>query len=66
VTQGDASQFKIDHVCTARLKPGKDCYIGVAFKPDAIGSDTATLNIVTSAPGSPIEVPIAGAGVPKK
>jgi hypothetical protein len=65
VTMGDASQFQLDHVCPANLKAGKHCLVGIDFKPDAVGSDAATLNIVTSAPGSPIEVPITGAGVPK-
>jgi len=59
---GDASQFT-DHVfCPANLGPGKSCTIAVIFTPDAVGADAATLNIVTSAPGSPIEVPIAAAG----
>jgi hypothetical protein len=47
------------------LRPGKSCTIGVTFRPDAVGPDAATLNIVTSAPGSPLEVPITGAGVKK-
>jgi hypothetical protein len=66
VTLGDSSQFRLDHVCPATLKAGKSCLIGVSFTPDAIGSAAATLNIVTSAPGSPIEVPITGAGISKK
>jgi hypothetical protein len=66
VTLGDSSQFRLDHVCPATLKAGKSCVIGVSFIPDAIGSAAATLNIVTSASGSPIEVPITGAGIAKK
>jgi hypothetical protein len=63
VTMGDASQFSLEHVCPARLLAGKSCLIGVIFRPDAVGSDAATLNIVTSAPGSPIMVPITAAGI---
>jgi hypothetical protein len=65
VTTGDASQFGLDHSCSPILRPGKSCTIGVTFRPDAVGPDAATLNIVTSAPGSPLEVPITGAGVKK-
>ncbi len=62
VTTGDTSQFT-DHVyCRSRLGAGKSCTIAVIFTPDAVGADAATLNIVTSAPGSPIEVPITAAG----
>jgi len=62
---GDVSQFS-DHVfCPANLGAGKSCTIAVIFTPDAVGADAATLNIVTSAPGSPVEVPIAAAGIEK-
>jgi hypothetical protein len=62
---GDVSQFS-DHVfCPASLGAGKSCTIAVIFTPDAVGADAATLNIVTSAPGSPVEVPIAAAGIEK-
>jgi uncharacterized repeat protein (TIGR03803 family) len=62
VTTGDASQFSLEHVCPASIGAGKSCTIAVIFTPDAAGADAATLNIVTSAPGSPIEVPITAAG----
>jgi hypothetical protein len=65
VTMGDASQFQLDHVCTGVLRPGSSCLTGITFRPDAVGSDAAALNIVTSVPGSPIVVPITAAGVPK-
>jgi uncharacterized repeat protein (TIGR03803 family) len=65
VITGDASQFS-DHVfCPANLGAGKSCTIAVIFAPDAVGADSATLNIVTSAPGSPIEVPIVATGIEK-
>lgn len=37
---------------------GQSCTIAVLFTPSAIATDAATLNIVTSAPGSPIQIPI--------
>ncbi len=63
VTTGDASQFSLEHVCPASIGAGKSCTIAVIFTPDAAGADAATLNIVTSAPGSPIEIPIIAAGI---
>jgi hypothetical protein len=63
VTLGDASQFSYTDYCVEKLAPGHKCSIAVKFSPDAIGSDAATLNIVTSAPGSPLEVPITAAGI---
>jgi len=65
VSLGDPSQFALDHVCPTTLKAGTSCSIGVTFRPDAVGPGAATLNIVTSAPGSPIEVPITAAGIAK-
>jgi uncharacterized repeat protein (TIGR03803 family) len=62
---GDVSQFSDHAFCQASLGAGKSCTIAVIFTPDAVGADAATLNIVTSAPGSPIEVPIAAAGIEK-
>jgi len=66
VTMGDASQFSLDHGCPAKLRAGTSCTFGVIFVPDALGPDAATLNIVTSAPGSPIVVPITASGMKKK
>ena len=65
VSLGDPSQFGLDHVCPTTLKAGTSCTIGITFRPDAVDPDAATLNIVTSAPGSPIMVPITAAGIAK-
>jgi uncharacterized repeat protein (TIGR02543 family) len=62
VTQGDAWQFVLEHSCPSKLPAGQSCSIAVVFTPDAIGPDSATINIVNSAPGSPIKVPITAAG----
>jgi hypothetical protein len=50
VTQGDAWQFVLEHSCPSKLPAGQSCSIAVVFTPDAIGPDSATINIVNSAP----------------
>jgi hypothetical protein len=58
VTAGNPTDFKFHSYCKANLNPGKSCTIAVTFFADAISTDAATLNIASSAPGSPLEVPI--------
>jgi Pro-kumamolisin, activation domain len=62
---GNASDFSSHLYCAGTLGPkkGHSCTIGVAFSPSALISEGATLNIVTNAPGSPVQVPITGAGI---
>jgi len=62
VTTGAKTQFSLGPVCPAMLTAGNSCTIGVNFTPNAKGADAATLNIVTTAPGSPLKVPITAAG----
>jgi hypothetical protein len=62
VTMGAKSQFTLGQACPATLPAGNSCTIGVNFTPNAKGGDAATLNIVTTAPGSPLKVPITAAG----
>jgi uncharacterized repeat protein (TIGR03803 family) len=59
---GNPNDFSFHEYCSD-LKPGKSCTIGVKFSPDALTTDKATLNIVTSAPGSPLQVPITATGI---
>lgn len=65
---GNPNAFKIVEYCQPRtLKAGAKCVIGVTFKPGGVaGLDTAMLNIPSTAPGSPLEVPLTGTGVMKK
>ena len=66
-TGGDPNAFTFFEYCKPlTLKPGKECFIGVTFRPHAAGLSTATLNIPSSAQGSPLEVPLMGTGVNKK
>ena len=62
VTVGAKSQFTLGQTCPANLPAGNSCTIGVNFTPNAKGADAATLNIVTTAPGSPLKIPITAAG----
>jgi hypothetical protein len=65
---GNPADFSFHRYCNANgngeLAPGKSCTIAVLFSPDALTTDTATLNIANSSPGSPLQVPITGAGIP--
>lgn len=66
-TGGDASAFSVHEYCNPRtLKGGKECVIAVTFAPQDATLDTATLNIPSNAPGSPLEVPLTGTGINKK
>jgi hypothetical protein len=44
-------------------KKGHSYQIQVKFSPSAELAESATLNIVTNAPGSPVQVPITGTGI---
>jgi Abnormal spindle-like microcephaly-assoc'd, ASPM-SPD-2-Hydin len=63
---GNPADFSFHQYCQANLLPGKSCTVGVFFSPDSLTTDTATLNIVTNAPGSPLQVPITATGISKK
>lgn len=66
-TGGDPNAFTFFEYCKPlTLKPGKECFIGVTFKPHTAGLSTGTLNVPSNAPGSPLEVPLMGTGVNKK
>jgi hypothetical protein len=65
---GNPADFSFHRYCNANddgeLGPGKSCTIAVLFSPDALATDTATLNIVNSSSGSPLQVPITATGIP--
>jgi hypothetical protein len=65
VTPPTSTDISFHLYCDGTLGPkkGHSCTIGVAFSPSALISEGATLNIVTNAPGSPVQVPITGAGI---
>jgi streptogramin lyase len=67
---GDPDDFSDVVFCNSShgggLRVGHSCMIQVFFQADEVGTDTATLNVVTSAPGSPLQVPITATEVTKK
>jgi len=58
---GDFSDIEYCH--NGNLDAGHSCTVAVKFSPSEEASESATLNIVTSAPGSPIQMPITGTGI---
>ena len=58
---GDPADFSAHQYCnqpSGVLKVGHSCTIGVFFSADEVDTDTATLNVAISAPGSAIQVPV--------
>ncbi|MGB8014085.1 MAG: Ig-like domain repeat protein [Terriglobales bacterium] len=69
VTEGNPSDFGFHRYCGANLQVGRTCSIAVTFTAPggtttAVTTEAATLVIVTSAPGSPQEVPITATVLP--
>ncbi len=52
----NAAAYKAVSHCTAALKTGKSCTIAVTFLANALGLQTATLNVLNSTIASPQEV----------
>lgn len=67
---GNPADFSFHKYCNdpygGVLKAGHSCTIQVFFDPAEVGPNTATLNVVTSAPNSPLQVPVMAAGITKK
>ena len=58
---GDPADFSAHEYCnqpSGVLPVGHSCKIGVFFRADEVDTDTATLNVAISAPGSAIQVPV--------
>jgi streptogramin lyase len=58
---GDPADFSAHEYCnqpSGVLLVGHSCKIGVFFSADEVDTDTATLNVAISAPGSAIQVPV--------
>jgi probable HAF family extracellular repeat protein len=58
IPSGDSDEFIFLSFCGKSLKAGKSCTIAVFFYADDVATDTATLNIGTNAPYSPLQVPM--------
>ncbi|GHO46805.1 choice-of-anchor D domain-containing protein [Ktedonospora formicarum] len=59
----NASDFAQTNTCGSSLASGGSCTITVSFHPPATGSRSASLNIATSASGTPYSIPLSGIGV---
>ncbi len=63
VTGTNAADFTIaSNSCPASLAAGASCTVGVAFKPSATGTRSASLSFTDSATGSPQVVSLSGSG----
>ena len=54
--------YLIDDVCQQPVAPGSSCQIGVRFAPQAAGTRTATLTVLSNAPTAPAAVTLSGTG----
>jgi HYDIN/CFA65/VesB-like, Ig-like domain len=50
--------------CSGELAAGGRCAVSLRFAPAALGARTGELAVESDAPGSPLRVPLAGAGLP--
>ena len=62
ITGTGAGSFSKSTTCGSTLAGGASCTISVAFKPTAIGSLTATLDVADNATGSPQKATLTGTG----
>ncbi|HEY0192861.1 MAG TPA: choice-of-anchor D domain-containing protein [Kofleriaceae bacterium] len=49
--------------CGSSLAAGASCTVALAFTPSASGTRTASLNVASNAPGSPLAIGLTGTGV---
>ena len=55
--------FTQTSTCGATLAAGATCTVSAKFAPTAAGSASGTLTVASSAPGSPLSVPLSGTGI---
>jgi len=53
----------IGNTCTATLAPQANCTVGVEFAPSAAGAQTGSVQVVSDAVKSPVQVAVSGTGV---
>jgi hypothetical protein len=64
---GNPGDFSDTDYChNGNINAGASCKVAVKFSPSEVAPESATLNIVTNAPGSPVQVPITGTGTANK
>ena len=55
--------FSQTSTCGATLGAGASCTVSVKFAPTAAGAASGTLTVASSAPNSPLSVPLSGTGI---
>jgi hypothetical protein len=55
--------FSQTSTCGATLGAGASCTVSVTFAPTAAGAASGTLTVASSAPNSPLSVPLSGTGI---
>ncbi|MBV9382457.1 MAG: discoidin domain-containing protein [Streptosporangiaceae bacterium] len=55
--------FAQTSTCGTTLGAGASCTVSVKFAPTAAGTASGTLTVASSAPGSPLSVPLSGTGI---
>jgi hypothetical protein len=60
---GVTGPFSQTNTCGNSIAAGGSCAVSVKFAPTSGGNLTGALSVATSAPGSPITVPLSGTGV---
>ena len=55
--------FSQTNTCGSSIAAGGSCTVSVKFAPTSGGSQTGTLSVATSAPGSPLTAALSGTGV---
>jgi hypothetical protein len=56
-------EYSETNTCGSSIAAGGSCTVSVKFSPTSGGSQTGTLSVATSAPGSPLTVSLSGTGV---
>jgi hypothetical protein len=64
VDKGDFSMTSNQCTVSPYLFSGESCTIQITFTPSAVGARNASLSIGSSAPNSPVQVPLTGTGQP--
>jgi VCBS repeat-containing protein len=64
VTGTNSADFQLTSSCGSAVAPGESCTISVAFAPTNSGPRTASISIVSNAPGGPQTVGLTGTGRP--
>jgi uncharacterized repeat protein (TIGR03803 family) len=58
-----AGDYTLAHNCSSSLGAGLSCVAHIRFRPTAEGPRNGTLSVATNAAGSPLVVPLSGAGL---